>query len=130
MSTWNRQIGAMTLMTPDLDSSKTFYQEVFGLPVRMEEPDTVMFLFTDMYVFLHKSSAAADQPPEVKELALTGAGQFAIIVDDVDAVAAELDQLGVALLSGPADRSWGMRTVTFADPGGYIWEIAQSVPGS
>lgn len=130
MGTWNRQIGAMTLMTPDLDSSKKFYQEVFDLPVRLEEPDTVMFLFTDMAVFLHKSAAAVDQPPEVKELALTGAGQFAIIVADVDAVAAELDQLGVALLSGPADRSWGMRTVTFADPSGYIWEIAQEIPGS
>ena len=29
---------------------------------------------------------------------------------------------------GPADRDWGMRTVTFADPAGYIWEIAQAVP--
>ncbi|MGH3402377.1 MAG: hypothetical protein ACRDRJ_07680 [Streptosporangiaceae bacterium] len=30
---------------------------------------------------------------------------------------------------GPADRPWGMRTVTFADPGGHIWEIAQELPG-
>ena len=32
-------------------------------------------------------------------------------------------------LRGPADRPWGMRTVTFADPGGHIWEIAQEIPG-
>ena len=60
--------------------------------------------------------------------ALKGAGQFAIIVEDVDAICAELDQRGVAFLSGPADRDWGMRTVTFADPGGNIWEIAQEIP--
>jgi lactoylglutathione lyase len=31
-------------------------------------------------------------------------------------------------LAGPADRDWGMRTATFADPGGHIWEIAQELP--
>jgi uncharacterized glyoxalase superfamily protein PhnB len=46
----------------------------------------------------------------------------------VDAVRAELDQQGVAVISGPADRDWGMRTMTFADPGGYTWEIAQELP--
>ncbi len=129
MTTWTKEIGAMTLMAPDLDSSKEFYQKAFGLPASMEEPDSAMFRFANMFVFLHKSPAPV-QPPEAKELALGGAGQFAVIVDDVDAVAAELDQLGVALLSGPADRSWGMRTITFADPSGYFWEIAQEVPGS
>ncbi len=34
----------------------------------------------------------------------------------------------VTLISGPADRDWGIRTITFADPGGYIWEIAQDLP--
>jgi uncharacterized glyoxalase superfamily protein PhnB len=47
----------------------------------------------------------------------------------VDAVSSELAGRGVRLLSGPADRPWGMRTVTFADPGGHIWEIAQEIPG-
>jgi uncharacterized glyoxalase superfamily protein PhnB len=57
-------------------------------------------------------------------------GQFAIIVSDVDAVRAELDQHGVSLISGPADRDWGMRTMTFADPGGTTWEIAQELPSA
>jgi uncharacterized glyoxalase superfamily protein PhnB len=46
----------------------------------------------------------------------------------VDAVAAELEEHGVTLISGPADRDWGMRTITFADPGGYTWGIAQYLP--
>ena len=129
MTNWDKEIGAMTLLVADLDSSKKFYQEAFGLPPMMEEHDSVMFRFTNMYVFLHKSAAVVVSP-EVTELALTGAGQFAIIVDDVDAVAAELDHRGIPLLSGPADRAWGMRTLTFADPSGYMWEIAQEIPGS
>ena len=43
-------------------------------------------------------------------------------------VAAELESHGVTLISGPADRDWGMRTLTFADPGGYTWGIAQDLP--
>jgi uncharacterized glyoxalase superfamily protein PhnB len=41
-----------------------------------------------------------------------------------------LDQHGVTVISGPADRDWGMRTMTFADPGGHTWEIAQELPDS
>ena len=38
------------------------------------------------------------------------------------------DAEGVAVISGPTDRDWGMRTMTFADPGGNTWEIAQELP--
>jgi len=48
-------------------------------------------------------------------------------VDDADAVCAELDRRGVALLNGPIDRPWGMRTACFADPDDHIWEIAQTL---
>ena len=44
-----------------------------------------------------------------------GTKEFAIIVDDVDAVCAEIAGRGVRPLTGPADRDWGMRTATFAD---------------
>jgi catechol 2,3-dioxygenase-like lactoylglutathione lyase family enzyme len=130
VTNWKKEIGAMTLHVADLSRAKQFYQQVFGLPVQHEDEDSVMFRFADMYVFLH-SAAVVDGPPTgaVIESALTGAGQFAIIVDDVDAVTADLEALGVPLLSGPSDRDWGMRTVTFADPSGHVWEIAQEIPG-
>jgi catechol 2,3-dioxygenase-like lactoylglutathione lyase family enzyme len=130
VTNWKKEIGAMTLHVADLSRAKQFYEQVFGLPVQHEDEDSVMFRFADMYVFLH-SAAVVDGPPTgaVIESALTGAGQFAIIVDDVDAVTADLEALGVPLLSGPSDRDWGMRTVTFADPSGHVWEIAQEIPG-
>ena len=31
------------------------------------------------------------------------------------------------LLNGPVNRPWGVRTASFADPGGHIWEIAQEL---
>jgi catechol 2,3-dioxygenase-like lactoylglutathione lyase family enzyme len=128
MAEWEKQISAMTLVVGDLERSKTFYREVFGLPPLDEEEDLAVFGFKNMYVALRKDPD--HQPPgrEVLALAQKGVGQFSIWVEDVDAVGAELDEHGVTLISGPADRDWGMRTITFADLDGYIWQIAQDLP--
>ncbi len=127
MSEWDREIGAMTLMVPDVDGATEFYQQAFGLEVTRFDADNAMVRFKGAYVFLHKAAAAQVPVPEVQEEAQKGAGQFAIIVDDVDAVSAELTSRGVELITGPADRPWGMRTITFADPAGHVWEIAESI---
>jgi len=129
MADWEKRIGAMTLFVPDLDRARQFYQDVFGLDAQPADDDTIVLRLKDMYLFLHAAAAAQEPLPEVLAEARKGAGQFAVIVGDVDAVCAELAGRGVSLLSGPADRPWGMRTVTFADPGGHIWEIAQEIPG-
>jgi catechol 2,3-dioxygenase-like lactoylglutathione lyase family enzyme len=131
MARWEKQIGAINLIVGDLGRATAFYQEVFGLPLMHGDEDTAMFRFKDTYVFLQHGPAHEDAPTsEILGLAEAGVGQFAIIVPDVDAVRAELDGHGVAVISGPADRDWGMRTMTFADPGGYAWEIAQALPDS
>jgi catechol 2,3-dioxygenase-like lactoylglutathione lyase family enzyme len=54
--------------------------------------------------------------------------QLTIWVDDADAVCAELAARGVELLNGPMNRQWGMRTASFSDPDGHIWEVAQELP--
>jgi uncharacterized glyoxalase superfamily protein PhnB len=60
--------------------------------------------------------------------AATGAAAlFTIPVPDADAAAAELASRGVALLNGPIDRPWGVRTLAFADPDGHVWELAQDL---
>ena len=51
-----------------------------------------------------------------------------VMVDDVDACAERLEGLGVPVLSGPADRPWGHRTVHVADPDGFVVEFAAEIP--
>jgi catechol 2,3-dioxygenase-like lactoylglutathione lyase family enzyme len=129
MAGWEKQIGAINLIVRDLEASTAFYRNVFGLPLQFADEDTAAFRFKDTYVFLQRGAAHEDAPAsEVLALAEQGVGQFAIIVPDVDAVRAEVTEHGVAVISGPADRDWGMRTMTFADPGGHVWEIAQELP--
>ena len=130
MSDWKREIGAMTLYVPDLDAARKFYADVFGLDAQPLEEDTAMLRFEGIFVFLCQSAAAVQPLPEVLDGAAKGVGQFAVIVDDVDAVCAEIAGRGVQPLAGPADRDWGMRTATFADPAGHIWEIAQEIPAT
>jgi catechol 2,3-dioxygenase-like lactoylglutathione lyase family enzyme len=119
----------MTLHVPDLGEARKFYADVFGLDAQPLDDDTAMLKFEGVFVFLHQSPAAAHPAPLILEEGRKGVGQFAVIVDDVDAVCAEIAGRGVQPLTGPADRDWGMRTATFADPAGHIWEIAQELPG-
>lgn len=123
-------IGAITLFTEDLAGAKAFYQETFGLPVVYEDADSAVFSFDDTLINLLKVSAA---PELIGPAAVAGpqAGarfQLTIGVDDVDTVCAELARRGVTLLNGPMDRPWGIRTASFTDPSGHIWEIAQELP--
>jgi catechol 2,3-dioxygenase-like lactoylglutathione lyase family enzyme len=130
MADWKREIGAVSLYYPDLGAARQFYADAFGLDAQQLDDSTAMIRFEETFVFLVKSLTAAQPLPEVLDQAQKGAGQFAMIVDDVDAVCAEIIGRGVRPLTGPADRDWGMRTATFADPGGYIWEIAQDLPAA
>jgi catechol 2,3-dioxygenase-like lactoylglutathione lyase family enzyme len=130
MADWKREIGAMTLFVPDLDEARKFYADVFGLEAQLLDEVNAMLRFEDVFVFLHQATAAPTALPDVLAEAAKGVGQFAIIVEDVDAVCAEIAGRGVQPLTGPADRDWGMRTATFADPGGNIWEIAQGIPSA
>src|SRR4029077_10609426 len=127
MSSWPKGIATVTLFVEDLDAAKEFYRKVFGLPVAFEDDDSAVFKFSNMLVNLLKATAApeliepaAGAPPE------SGSRfQFTIDVDDVDAMCVELAAHGVDLLNGPIDRPWGVRTASFRDPAGHIWEIAK-----
>jgi catechol 2,3-dioxygenase-like lactoylglutathione lyase family enzyme len=125
---WPGPVTAVTLFVEDLPATKAFYAEVFSVPLRFEDADSAVFDFGNVLVNLLRIEAA----PELVEPATVAARdagarfQFTIEADDVDAIAAELARRGVALLNGPMDRPWGVRTLSFVDPAGHIWEIAQT----
>ncbi|MGQ0608662.1 MAG: VOC family protein [Chloroflexota bacterium] len=127
MGLWPRGIGAITLFVEDLDATKVFYGKVFGLPVAFEDDDSAAFRFGNMLINVLKTTAAREliEPAAVADREAGSRIQLTIEVDDVDAICAELAARGVELLNGPMDRPWGVRTASFRDPGGHIWEIAR-----
>ncbi len=125
-TTWPKGINALTLFVEDLGATKAFYRQVFGVPLIYEDEDSAVFNF-DTIVNLLKSAAAVEliEPATIASPDSGSRAQFTIEVDDVDATCAELAKRGVELLNGPIDRPWGVRTASFRDPGGHIWEIAK-----
>lgn len=124
---WPGGIGAITLFVEDLPAAKRFYGEVFGLPVHYEDDASAVFRFGETLVNLLTASEAPELVAPAAVAAPDGGVRFQLTlgVDDVDAMAAEVQRRGVELLSGPVDRPWGIRTASFRDPGGHIWELAQ-----
>ena len=124
---WPGGIAAITLFVEDLAAAKRFYSDVFQLPVHFEDDSSAVFEFGDTLINRLKASEA----PALVAPATAGtpdAGvrfQFTLDVDDVDAMVDELKSRGVELLNGPMDRPWGIRTASFRDPGGHIWEVAR-----
>ena len=119
-------IGALTLFVEDLPAARAFYQAVFGIPVHYEDDASVVFKFGATLVNLLDVREA---PELVTPAPVAGpeAGvrfQLTVNVEDVDVAVAELLRRGATLLNGPMDRPWDIRTASFRDPGGHVWEVA------
>ena len=126
MSDWPGEIAAVTLFVEDLQEARRFYLEVFQLPVHYEDENSAVFVFGQTMInLLQVSEAPALVEPAAVASPDSGVRfQFTLGVDDVDAMCEQLRARGVELLNGPVDRPWGIRTASFRDPGGHIWEIA------
>lgn len=124
---WPEEIFAITLFVEDLKTAKKFYQDVFDLPLVFEDDNSAVFKIGNTLINLLLTTAA-DELVEPAQVASREAGSrfvFTLHVDDVDVLCAKLTARGVRLLNGPMDRPWGVRTASFVDPGGHIWEIAR-----
>ncbi len=127
--TWTDHIFAITLFAEDLPAARAFYQRVFGLPVHFEGETSAVFRFGGTLINI-LAIGQADELIAPARAADPGAGVRAVYtlqVDDVDAWCAELSARGVTLLNGPMDRPWGIRTASFQDPMGTVWEIARDL---
>lgn len=127
LTSWPTGIAAITLFVEDLEAAKQFYLKAFGLPVTWEDDNSAVFKFGSTLINLLRISEAGElvEPARVASREAGSRFVFTIAVDDVDAMCAELNARGVELLNGPMDRPWGIRTASFMDPGGHIWEIAR-----
>ena len=126
VSSWAKSIFAITLFVEDLEAAKAYYQKVFNLPVVFEDLNSAVFEFGSTLINLLRITEAKElvEPATVASREAGSRSVFTIHVDDVDAMCVKLTARGVTLLNGPMDRPWGIRTASFRDPGGHIWEIA------
>lgn len=126
-SSWAQNIFAITLFTEDLDKSKKFYEKIFDLALEFEGDTSAVFKIGETLINLLKITSADELVTPAKVASPDDGARlvFTVHVDDVDAMCQKLTAQGVELINGPMDRPWGIRTASFKDPGGHIWEIAK-----
>ncbi|KAL1864307.1 hypothetical protein Daus18300_007730 [Diaporthe australafricana] len=138
------RVSAITLLVEDLARTKRFYSRVFGAPCAFEDATSAALRFNGGALIVNLCESA-----DARDVGLLGPGVRAgergdvdrrfllsVLVDDVEEVYSRLRQVeeegeGVVVegLTGPVTRPWGMRVVTFRDPAGHCWEVAQDVNG-
>jgi catechol 2,3-dioxygenase-like lactoylglutathione lyase family enzyme len=125
-------VGAITLFVEDVPVAKSFYERVFGRAAAFEDDSSAAFRFDNTLVNLVDTRAASEVIAPVAVASASAGSRFllTIWVEDVDAACTQLADQGVGLLNGPVDRPWGVRTASFTDPAGHIWELAQSLDRS
>jgi catechol 2,3-dioxygenase-like lactoylglutathione lyase family enzyme len=124
----------VALTVSDLPASLAFYQDVLGLPLLGELHFGDERGFRIAYLQLGNSVLelfAFDIPtlPRVTNSPVTvlGLKHLALLVDDVDAVAAELAARGATITNPPRDVR-GVRNCFFADPDGNSLELIDGTP--
>ncbi len=120
-------VDSVILFVEHLGASITFYRDVIGLPFRFQDQGYAEFATEGTKFALYERSGL----PELigRHAAHDGpAGEVLFLVDDVDAEAERIRGLGARIISGPADRPWGHRTLHVLDPDGFVVELAQEIP--
>ena len=126
---WPPGIEAITLFVEDLAETKRWYSAFLEKEPIFEDANSIVFGVGELVVnLLHVSAVPELIEPSSPALRTDGSGVVLTLpVDDVDAKARELVGHGAELLNGPMDRPWGIRTASFRDPDGHIWEIAHKI---
>ena len=124
-------LSLVNLFVEDLESAKPFYADVLGLEFAFGDEYAAAYKLGDTLINLLTVPSAARQiaPATVADPDAGVRVQLAIVVDEIDARCAELTEKGVAIVNGPTDQPWGMRTACFTDPAGHLWEFAQPIAG-
>jgi lactoylglutathione lyase len=117
-------INAISLYVEDIKRSELFYRRVFDAEIfTVSEQNIVVKMGTVLLNLLDMRVAYAPTGPERGAPPL----ELNIWTEDVDAVYRQLLKRGVDFLSPPIDQPWGMRNITFFDPDGHRFEIAQKI---
>jgi catechol 2,3-dioxygenase-like lactoylglutathione lyase family enzyme len=122
-------VGVITLFVADPQASKAFYARVLDSESVWEDANSVVFkLDNGMMINLLQRGEPVDTLLGPVPSVESGASFLLTVwVDDCNATYETLKSRGAQFSGEPIDRPWGVRTAAFADPDGFLWEIAQQL---
>jgi uncharacterized protein len=122
-------VAIITLGVRDFDRAKRFYSEGLGWPVQQEQGEWVCFSLGDgasaLTLFPWDELAAdAAVPAEGSGFRGVTLAYNVHSQERVDEVLAEAVSAGATIVKEPTSTEWGGYSGYFADPEGYLWEVA------
>jgi len=124
-----QRVSLITLGVANLEVSTAFYRDVLGWqPSSIGGGEVTFFALNGVVLGLYPAaSLAVDAGVELE----VGGGLSRMALahnvrdrDDVDRVLAGVAAAGARLVKPAADAEWGGRSGYFADPDGFLWEVA------
>lgn len=118
----------VTLGVRDLKRSLDFYRNVLGWSTSSTEADGIIFfqLKGVVLALYPRKSLAEDATVEPKGSGFSGLtlAHNASSENEVDAIFGELKVAGARIVKAPQKAFWGGYSGYFADPDGFLWEVA------
>lgn len=115
----DQRISLVTLGVDDLARARSFY-EALGWGGAQQPDDEIAFFQAGGMVFGLWTALGGHGAPGI-ELAHNVRSP-----EEVDDLLAEAKRAGAAIVRAAARADWGGYTGAFADPDGYVWEIAHN----
>lgn len=127
------RISLITLGVSDLERSRAFYRDGLGFTLRPESQDGIAFFaLHGLWLALYPRDALAEDAHLPPSPAVTGAFPGFTLAHnlrtrvEVDEVLAHAVKAGATLVKPAADVFWGGYSGYFADPDGFLWEVAHN----
>ena len=118
-----RNMDYVIVFARDMAAMRRFYADVMQFPVyRDVHPSWIEYRVGGTLLALTERGFVFDDP-ETPKGALSLQLAFRVTRSEVDACAAALRGLGLAIVGEPTDQAWGHRTLFFRDPDGNVVEI-------
>jgi uncharacterized protein len=124
------RITLITLGVRDLERSVAFYHDGLGFPTEgIEQDEVAFFKLHGTWLSLYLRDKLARDTHNEDEVDGPGFLGFTIAHNvrspqEVDAVLQRAAESGAEIIAPGAETSWGGYNGHFADPDGFVWEIA------
>jgi catechol 2,3-dioxygenase-like lactoylglutathione lyase family enzyme len=121
------RISLVTLGVSDLTRSTTFYRDRLGLPAKGDYEGVTFFDLKGTWLALYpREELAADAKVEADGGGFKG---FTLAhnvrsKEEVDTLLKQAEEAGATISKWGQDTDWGGYSGYFADPDGYLWEVA------